>query len=272
MFLTWIYHFNNDKSTFNNSLNKNFILDRKLNIRTYRLLAKCTQPKHSSAEELNEKIENIGIHEKGDISNNEKRDKTIKKKSKESLLNNLEILKKSKKNKWWIFETKKYSRLEKKIFKEMDYIDFLKNNRTINDKTYKRIIRKKYRLRFALPVLLILLFITVFVIDFTMGLLCNNGGLWYHIGLWEYIKSLSSNVKDVLEHLPSWLRYCASWNTEHHITGQASKCKEFCALNNLFGIVMYFLPFIILGITLIITLIYYHIKVKKYEKIKFRKR
>lgn len=211
---------------------------------------------------------------KGDISNNEKGATTKITELNGSLLSNTEGCKQANKNKSCIFETKKYSRFESKIFKELDYLDFLKNNRTISDKTYKKVICKKYGLRFALPILLILFFIAVLMIDLTMGLIFSNkGGLWYHIGLWDHIKSLSEIVKEFNSHLPSWLTKCASWISDNHGNGGSSgKCNEVCTLNNLFGIVVYFLPFIILGITLILRVVYYHKKVKKYEKIKFRKR
>ncbi|SBT85873.1 fam-l protein [Plasmodium malariae] len=273
MFVTWMYYFNKDKITFDNSSNNNCIFDRELNTRAHRLLGKCRQPKNLSALELKANKENIGMPKKGDISNDEKGTTTKITELNGSLLRNTEGYKQANKNKSCIFETNKYSRFESKIFKELDYLDFLKNNRTISDKTYTRVIRKKYGLRFALPILLILFFIAVLMIDLTMGLISpNTGGLWYHIGLWDHIKSLSSIAKTLKDYLPSWLTQCASWNCKHHPPSGDSKCTELCTLNNLFGIVVYFLPFIILGITLILRVVYYHKKVKKYEKIKFRKR
>ncbi|SBS93631.1 Plasmodium exported protein (Pm-fam-a like), unknown function, partial [Plasmodium malariae] len=243
------------------------------NTRTHRLLEKCRQPKNLSALVLKENKENIGMPKKGDISNNEKGATTKITELNGSLLSNTEGYKQANKNKSCIFETKKYSRFESKIFKELDYLDFLKNNRTVSDKTYKKVIRKKYGLRFALPILLILFFIAVLMIDLAMGLISpSTGGLWSHIGLWHHIKSLSVIVKELNSYLPSWMTQCASWYSDHHKVGESNKCKEFCTLNNLFGIVVYFLPFIILGITLILRVVYYHKKVKKYEKIKFRKR
>ncbi|KAI4833705.1 fam-l protein [Plasmodium brasilianum] len=275
MFVTWMYYFNKDKITFDNSSNGNCIFDSKLNTKTHRLLGKCRQPKNLSALELKENKENIGMLKKGDISNNEKGATTKITELNGSLLSNTEGCKQANKNKSCIFETKKYSRFESKIFKELDYLDFLKNNRTISDKTYKKVICKKYGLRFALPILLILFFIAVLMIDLTMGLISTEtGGLWSHIGLWGHINSsLSGIVKGFNSHLPSWLTKCASWNSKNHGNGGSSgSCNEVCTLNNLFGIVVYFLPFIILGITLILRVVYYHKKVKKYEKIKFRKR
>ncbi|SBT85594.1 fam-l protein [Plasmodium malariae] len=274
MFVTWMYYFNKDKITFDNSSNGNCIFDSKLNTKTHRSLGKCRQLKNLSALELKENKENIGMLKKYDISNNEKGATTKITELNGSLLNNTEGYKQANKNKSCIFETKKYSRFESKIFKELDYLDFLKNNRTIGDKTYKKVICKKYGLRFALPILLILFFIAVLMIDLTMGLISGNtGGLWSHIGLWDHINSsLSSIVKTLKEYLPSWLTKCASWNSSHHPSTGESKCKYLCTLNNLFGIVVYFLPFIILGITLILKVVYYHKKVKKYQKIKFRKR
>ncbi|KAI4835525.1 hypothetical protein MKS88_004735 [Plasmodium brasilianum] len=55
--------------------------------------------------------------------------------------------------------------LKKKIFKEFDYEYFFKNNSTISDNVYKKIIFKKCGLRFALPLLLFLVLALSLILD-----------------------------------------------------------------------------------------------------------
>ncbi|SBS96189.1 hypothetical protein PMALA_051930 [Plasmodium malariae] len=111
-----------------------------MDLRTYRLLEKCKQGDVSNIVVLKHVIPNGELEDKTDISNNEKGDKRKYKQLNRSSFSNVEQNKHSKKNKSYIFETKKYSHLEKKIFKELDYLDFIKNNNTISDKVYKKFL------------------------------------------------------------------------------------------------------------------------------------
>ncbi|KAI4833606.1 uncharacterized protein MKS88_000084 [Plasmodium brasilianum] len=162
--LNWICRFYVYVSTHNKTLYECYNHRTKLYTRNFRLLEIYEQDKNSSYGCLKEDIEN-GIKDKKYISNNEKRASVKKKLSNGSLPKNARCNKKDMKNKSCIFETKEYSQLEKKIFKELDYIDFLKRNRTISKNIYKKIISKKYGLRFALPLLLLLVLSLSFILD-----------------------------------------------------------------------------------------------------------
>ncbi|SBS92954.1 Plasmodium exported protein (Pm-fam-a like), unknown function [Plasmodium malariae] len=144
--------------------------------------SKCKQDKDSSIIGLKQNISNNGSNEKNDICYNEKGTSTKKEQPYESSLRNSKGHKEDLKNKSCIFETKKYSHMEKKIFKELDYVDFLKNSKTLNDKTYKKIIGKKLVFRFSLPVLLLLFFIAVVIAEFSLGSTGSNS-LLFKLGL-----------------------------------------------------------------------------------------
>ncbi|SBT85947.1 fam-l protein [Plasmodium malariae] len=177
--LSWIYHFYIYKSTHNKSFVEYCKNHRKLYIRNYRLLAKYNNDKDSSVVCLKKEIP-VGVNNKNDITYIEKESTTKNKASNRYAPRNARGNKKCMKNKSCIFEMKKYSHLEKKIFKELDYVDFLKKNKTISDKIYKKIIRKKCGLRFALPLLLILVLLVSFILD-------NVGGYGLTFGLFKLI-------------------------------------------------------------------------------------
>ncbi|SBT85717.1 fam-l protein [Plasmodium malariae] len=158
-------------SEFNKSLVESYNNRSNLYKRNYRLMAKYKRDKLSTTVCLKEEVQN-GVQDKKDINNNEKWDEYKKKQSCGSSSMSTRGHKKNKKNKSCIFETNKYSNLEKKIFKELDYVDFLRNNRTISNKIYKKIMRKKCSLRIVLPLLLLLFLLITFILD-----LSNSFGL-----------------------------------------------------------------------------------------------
>ncbi|KAI4839112.1 hypothetical protein MKS88_002628 [Plasmodium brasilianum] len=278
--LSWIYHYYSDVIYLGELFyKKNF--DKKLERTTQRTLAKYNQDKITCNIMLKEEIPSNERLEEKDIVNNEKGGTGCKNHSYVSLTKNTKRYKQSKKNNSGIFETKKYSCFEKKIFKELDYIDYLKNNRTINNKVYKKIMCKKYGLGIAIPIVLVLFLLTVFIVDLALGLLPgSNGGLWYELGLWEPLANLAKNESEwlytfltsVRSKLPKSFTDCGNWISSGASGGVSHTCSEVCTLNNLFGYVVYFIPFIILGLTFIIKVVYYHKKVKKYQKIKLRKK
>ncbi|KAI4833614.1 uncharacterized protein MKS88_000092 [Plasmodium brasilianum] len=269
--LTWIYYFRNDIRTFKKYFHGNCNFVKKLDTKTYRLLAKCKHPKDTSIVGLNEEIPNNAMKKKKDSYNYECWEKSKNKQSNGRSSTNQEGHKQNITNKSCMFETKKYSHVEKKIFKELDYMDFLKNSRTISNKTYRKLVRKKYGLRIVLPLLLFLLLLTVFVEDLSVGYAFeSDGGSWGLIGLTEYLKTLTKQniewLNTFLEWLKDklpWLSACSNLNTGTH---------KACFLGPIFGILIYFIPFLILGVTFVLAIFYYHKKVKKYEKIKYRKR
>ncbi|KAI4840235.1 hypothetical protein MKS88_001593 [Plasmodium brasilianum] len=267
VFLSWICHFYIYMSKQSKYLVECYNHRRKIYVRNYRLLAKYKQDKDSIIVCLEEEIPNR-VNDKKNISNSEKLVSGEKKQSNRSFPINVRGYKKNMKNKSWIFETKQYSHMEKKIFKELDYVDFLKNNRTISNNTYKKIMYKKCGLRFALPIFILL----VLSISFVLDNFCGYGML---DGLLRLITKYSGFnwMKDLTSKLWNspfkWL--FVGQNALKNIGGKpkiignrvaGSFCRFF----------IYFVPFIILGVILIIGVIYYHKKVKKYEKIKFTKR
>ncbi|SBS99290.1 Plasmodium exported protein (Pm-fam-a like), unknown function [Plasmodium malariae] len=257
------------KDTINKLLDENYIIDNKFCTKYYRLLAKCKTERDSSISQLKD-IPRNEINEKNYISYSAKHSKSKNKPSNESSPRGKEGYKQDIKNNSCIFEKKKCSYFEKKIFKEIDFIDFLKNNRTISNNTYKKVIRKKYGLRIATPVLFFLLLLILMIIDISLGLSFEKSLLislvkWNQSVLTsEWFTKIYNLVKNT-----DWLSKSPLWSTIENLTDVD---KQNGLLGRLIGVPLYFLPFLILGVTLIIALIYYHKKVKKYEKIKFKKR
>ncbi|SCN12503.1 fam-l protein [Plasmodium malariae] len=258
--LSWICSFYIDVSMFNISLDKYCEIKKILKTRNYRLLGKYTHNMDLNFICTKEEIPNIGLNIRNDICNNEESVKTQMKQSNGSSPGNTRGHKKHMKNKTCTFETKKYSHMEKKIFKELDYQDFLKNNRTISDKLYKKVIIKKYRLRFALPLVLFLLFSLGLILDFT----CNCG---LRRGLYKLLRfSLGLSI---MTKFHCYLKTAVGSFFKY--TNGNNSSEDFY-ITPFFDFLIYCVLFFIFGITLISGIIYYHKKVKKFEKIKFRKR
>ncbi|SBS94475.1 Plasmodium exported protein (Pm-fam-a like), unknown function [Plasmodium malariae] len=200
--------------------------------------------------------------------------KTGKKNSNIGLCNYENRHKQAEKNNSNIFETNKYSHLEKKIFKELDYLSFLKKNRTINDKVYQKIMCRKFRLRICIPLILLMLF-SIFIL---LDIICNCGLTWGLIRLVTLChgKGWYGPLHRFLEKSElNWL-----FKSTKEIEKMMLKCKKgslnpvkgHVYVESFFGYIVYIVPLLILGITIILGLFYYHKKVKKYQKIKFRKR
>ncbi|SCO92854.1 fam-l protein [Plasmodium malariae] len=266
--LSWICYIYIYMSTFNKYLYESYNYSTKIHGKAYRILSKYKQDKYSNALGLKEEMTNNGMTKKKDIYNHME-GYTGKRKHSNGSPSEFKGNCKSymKKNKC-MFETKNYSYFEKKIFKEMDFMDFLKNNKTISNKSYRKIIRKKCVLLFVLPLLMFFLLSVLPIVDLSWGAVDGKNGLWDAIGFFKILEESGKNgwlntvytsLKDV-----KWF-----WTT----IGEASKkISELHVLGRLFRILIYGLPFLILGITLISRVVYYHKKVKKYERIKFRQR
>ncbi|SCN11983.1 fam-l protein [Plasmodium malariae] len=254
IFLTWIPHLSDHVIRSNKYLGKKYTLAIKLDDRIYRLLAKYKKDKDSKVVMLRDDISNNGMDKKKGISNTEKECTEKKKELYRGSLNNYDGQKQDMNNKCSKFVTKKYSHLEKKIFKELDFVDFLKRNKNISDKTYKKIMRKKFSLRLVSPLLLFLLLFSLLIVDISLCL-SNVDAFWELSGL----KSILSPYEGILKQYFKWL-----------LTGVTNSSKS--VLGELFNIVLYVIPFLILGVTLISYVFYYHKKAKKYEKIKFNKK
>ncbi|KAI4841050.1 hypothetical protein MKS88_000818 [Plasmodium brasilianum] len=289
--LFWICHFYIYMMAFNKLFDINYNHHRELYTRNYRSLAKYKQYNHSSITCINEQLPN-GVNNKSDITSKEKYAERKKNHSNRVLPTNEKSHRKDTKSKSYIFETKKYSHLEKKIFKELDYADFLKNNRTISDKIYKKIIFKKCGLRFALPLLLFLVLALSFILDKFCGygltyvlykviLLCSPvvqvsdlSGISYLSHIKNLSKLYTKPASPALVHLYDILnRPPLNWFTKVLIKKNGSPVRfENHCVPYFLGFLIYFVPLFILGIILISAVFYYHKKVKKFEKIKFRKK
>ncbi|SBT85634.1 fam-l protein [Plasmodium malariae] len=267
--LSWICYIYIYMSTFNKYLDENYIYSRKIHGTAYRILSKYKQDKYSNALVLKEEMTNNGMKKKKDISNHmegytEKR-KHANGSPSEFKGNCKSYMKKNK----CMFETKKYSHFEKKIFKEMDFMDFLKNNKIISNKFYRKIIRKKCVLQFVLPLLMFFLLSVLPIVDLSWVLADGKNGLWDAIGFSNILKQWGEeggwlkNVYDSLKDVKGF------WTS---IGDSSETISELNVLGRLFRILIYGLPFLILGITFISRIVYYHKKVKKYERIKFRQR
>ncbi|SBT85725.1 fam-l protein [Plasmodium malariae] len=266
--LSWMFHFNSDVGMFDMSLNKHCNCAKEFEARNYRLLGGYKYNIDSKVIFTKEEMPNIVLTNKKDICNSEEGLQRKVNKSNGCSPSITRSRKKDMNKKSCTFETKKYSHLEKKIFKELDYENFLKKNRTITDKMYKKIMLKKYRLRLTLPLLFFSLLLIIFLVDLSWDLIGGNEGLWGALGLSTHLKILADgSLKNFLGLLKTFKGF---WKPAFKEASTA--VSEINILWNLFGILIYFIPFVILGFTLILGIIYHHKKVKKYEKIKFRKR
>ncbi|SBT00447.1 Plasmodium exported protein (Pm-fam-a like), unknown function, partial [Plasmodium malariae] len=222
------------------SMNEHFELDRKSETRNYRLLAKYKKDKYSNALGLKEEMTNNEMKKTKDISNNMEGYTGKKKHSNGSPSEFKGNCKSYMRKNNCMFETKNYSHFEKKIFKEMDFMDFLKNNKII----------------------------ILLIVDLSWSFADEQNGLWDTIGFSNILKQSGQSgwLNEVYKSLKdaTWF-WTSIGKTSETIT-------ELHVLLRLFRILIYGLPFLILGITLISRVFYYHKKVKKYERIKFRQR
>ncbi|KAI4840241.1 hypothetical protein MKS88_001599 [Plasmodium brasilianum] len=270
IFLNWTCHFNNDVCKPNKNLENNYILGKKLSLKFYRILARSKKFNGSCYVALNQNLKDNKIQEEKYFFNNQKGFLEKRKQLSGGLSKNERCNKKVMKNNYNIFETKKYSRLEKKIFKELDYIDFLKNDRIISDKVYKKVIRKKFGLRIFIPVLLLFFFLLSIILDF-------SGSYGLINGLFQLFKITSlpwhEKINGLLHKSPigEFFKSVMKEFTKS-VSGKEQKVRVIDYSVNFTDFLIYFIPFFILGVTLILGVFYYHKKVKKYEKIKFRKR
>ncbi|SBT85957.1 fam-l protein [Plasmodium malariae] len=269
VFLSWICHFYIYMSKQNKYLVECYNHQRKIYARNYRLMAKYKQDMDSIIVCIEEEIPNR-VNDKKNISNSEKLISREKKPSNGSFPINVRGHKKNTKNKSCIFETKRYSHMEKKIFKELDYVDFLKNNRTISNNIYKKIMYKKCGLRFALPIFILLVLSISFVLDNFCGYGMLDGLLRLITKYLQFgwMKELTSK----LWHSPFRWLFVGQNALSKSGTPRKLYINENMVAESFCGFFIYFVPFIILGIILILRVVYYHKKVKKYEKIKFTKR
>ncbi|SBT85841.1 fam-l protein [Plasmodium malariae] len=267
--LSSIYNFNNLTSTINKYFHGTNIIFGKSNTRSYRLLEKCKKDMDPRIVCLKE-VTSKGMNKTNYISNNEKMLNGRSKQLNGSLSRSSACHKQNIKNNSCVF-AKKCSSIEKKIFKELDFIDFLKKNSTISNKTYKKVISKKYGLRIATPALLFCLLLILVIVDFSLGISIEKS-LPISLASWDPLEVSKAqwfmNIFNEIKKL-DWFWKSQLWTTSERAAGSINKAE---LLGRFCGILIYFLPFLILCVVFILALVYYHKKVKKYEKIKFKKR
>ncbi|KAI4833593.1 fam-m protein [Plasmodium brasilianum] len=143
MLLIWICHFYNDISSFNNILEDNLNLIRKLEIRNYRLLAKYKKKKDLNIVSLKEDIADNRECEKKAIYNNENVFIKKKKQSNRCPLNKAQYYTEFVDYNNGIFDGK-YFHFEKKWIKKKDYDSFLEKKRRMRDIKLKKIKFRSY--------------------------------------------------------------------------------------------------------------------------------
>ncbi|KAI4840530.1 hypothetical protein MKS88_001258 [Plasmodium brasilianum] len=254
--LPWICYFYNDMSSLNVYFEEKCNFFRKLNTRNYRLLTKHKHDKDSCIAKFIEETPNNEVNDKRYISNNKRGTDGKHKQSCRRSLYIKEYDRNVEKNKCVIPKTKKYFDFERKIFKELDYEDYVKNSKIIEYKEYKKLTRKKRRIRIAL--LLLFIFILILpILDLSLEKF-KDGGI---LGLLDLLYPTQSGnghgaigVNGLLDNLLS--------------KGTWSIIGKICASTTF----IYGVPFLIFAVIFVLVMIYYYKKVIKYENIKFRKR
>ncbi|SCN44529.1 fam-l protein [Plasmodium malariae] len=253
--LIWICHFYNDTSPFNKSLDEKCNIHLILNTENYRLLGEYKRNKDSCLAYINEEIPNNVVRKKKYISKNKKGTKGKRKQLFRSSLYMEELGKTVKKNKCVIPKTKKYFDFEKKIFKKLDYKDYIKNINPFENKEYKKLERKKRRIRIAL-LLLFFLVLIVPVLDISLETY-TGGGLLGLLSL-VYPKTITGGQSDQIEGILATFLSTDGWSSIEIIFRSP--------------ILIYCVPFLIFVVVFILGMVYYYNKVIKYENIKFIKR
>ncbi|SBS99456.1 Plasmodium exported protein (Pm-fam-a like), unknown function [Plasmodium malariae] len=244
-------------SRFDKYLDDKHYFGKKLDKRIYRILGKCEKSIFSNVGNLELKIpyDTKKKNEKLLTIDNEKWDKEKKEKLYRSLLYKEKLIKNLMKNKC-TFLHKSYTHYEKKIMNGLDDKAFFKKMMLINDKDYKKLKRKKFRLRLFFLLLLFVVVLVIPLLDLSFGEFQNTGNL--------------------LNKLCVSLGYTGdpSSPSEPAGDGLSNYFSSTCKLKNLtgfkvFGILVYCVPILILGIILIRGIFYYYKNVIKHKKIKF---
>ncbi|SBS99198.1 Plasmodium exported protein (Pm-fam-a like), unknown function [Plasmodium malariae] len=217
---------------FDMPLNKYCNCTKELEARNYRLLEGYKYNIDSKVIFTKEEMPNIGLTNKKDICNSEKEVQSKMNKTNGCSPSITRSRKKDMNKKSCTFEIKKYSHLEKKIFKELDYENFLKKNRLITDKMYKKIMLKKYRLRITLPLLFFSLLLIILLVDLSWGLIDeNDGGLWVALGVSTYLETLAKcSLKDFLQPLTKFQGF---WKSAFNATSSKGLCIIIKKLKNM---------------------------------------
>ncbi|KAI4840214.1 hypothetical protein MKS88_001572 [Plasmodium brasilianum] len=255
--LYWICYFYSDMSKINKFLRKNYGFGRNLDTQIYRLLGNCEKNIYSNFGNLKGKIL-YNTRKKNEnlfTVDNEKWAKEKSEKLYKSSLVKEKLIKKLMKSKCTLLHGS-YSHYEKKIMNGINDKGFFKKMMLINDKDYKNLKRKKYRLHLCLLLLMFILLFIIPIIDLSLGDFKSIGSLLFVLCQLIHGKSSGSQVP-----LPSgdsgtfWSSICYGNNME----------KAYRAGS----ILMYCLPILIMGMILILGTFCYYKKVIKRKKIKF---
>ncbi|KAI4840203.1 fam-m protein [Plasmodium brasilianum] len=200
LLLTWIFHFDNDRSTFIKSLNKNCYDDRKLAIGNHRLLTKYKQDKDLRNTWLKEKFPYNEINIQKDISRNEKGVNEKNKQSNRNLINKDQYYTEIIDYNNGMFDGKHFH-FEKKWIKKKDYDDFVEKNSRICDIALKKVKFKSYGFGFFLFLLLFSLGIGIPVLTKLKFL----ESTWKFIEESELLKEACKSIKTFMENEQPYL-------------------------------------------------------------------
>ncbi|SBS94488.1 Plasmodium exported protein (Pm-fam-a like), unknown function [Plasmodium malariae] len=128
---------------------------RKLDLSSGRLLEECNQYKDLSTANIKEMIHENNENEEKIITNYDKWDKRTNKKSSKSSLYKEEFNKQYIRQRILKYRGKYLTLFERKLFKHLDYIDFIKKKPSISNKSCIKILLKEYGLLLFLPAILL---------------------------------------------------------------------------------------------------------------------
>ncbi|SBT85657.1 Plasmodium exported protein, unknown function [Plasmodium malariae] len=152
--LSWICYFYSDLSSLSKFVGV-YKLMRKLDLSSGRLLEECSQYKDLNAANLREMIHENNENEEKIITNYDKWDKRTNKKLSKSSLYKEEFNKQYIRQRILKYRGKYLTLFERKLFKHLDYIDFIKKKPSISNKSCIKILLKEYGLLFFLPAILL---------------------------------------------------------------------------------------------------------------------
>ncbi|SCP03060.1 fam-m protein [Plasmodium malariae] len=191
--LTWISNFSNYVCISGKSLDGNCKYDRKVGIKSYRLLEKYKHDKDSNNVCLKERFPNTEIDKQKDISYNEKVTKRKNKQSNKSLLNKSQYYTEYIDYNNGIFDGKHFH-FEKKWIKKRNYDDFLDKKSKICDILLKKIKFRSYGLA-------AFIFFLFMLIGIGLPILCGLGYMNEKIEIKFSSESLHDIVKSIVDTL-----------------------------------------------------------------------
>ncbi|SBT85931.1 Plasmodium exported protein, unknown function [Plasmodium malariae] len=255
--LIWFCHYYSDMRTFVKFMNHKYGFDRNLDTQIYRLLGTHIEDIYPYVGDLELKIpyNTKKKREKLPTVDYEKWDKEKNEKLYRCSLIKEKLIKELMKNKCTIVH-KSYNHYDKKIMNGLKDMAFFKKIMLINDKDYKKLKRKKYRLRLYSLLILFILVLIIPILDLSLGKFETTGNLLLKLC------ELSGNSAEAIasgqapqEALPAlWFTTC--------------QVKNYVGFK-IFSILIYCLPILILGIILIRGIHYYYKNVIKHKKIRF---